>query len=683
MQSGDGVKDLLESGLAHHRAGDLTGALACYREILGREPRDADALHLSGVIARQGGDLATSERLIGEAIQINGSVAMYHHNFGRTQALRGQFDRAAESYRRALSLNAGDVDSMQMLAKLLAEAGDVSQAIALYKSVLQLSATRSEVYYNLGFLLKSHGDMESALTYYKRATELFPKSSDSHFNLGKTLYEAGRSDECIRSYEKVLELDPADAETHNCLARVLHERGDLGLARMSYLRALELRPDFAEALSNLGALQMDAGELKTAEALLRRAIAVKPDLMSAYCNLGSVLTKQGDALGAIEAFRRVLLDDPRDVATLCNLGCTLDALGDNDGAASCFRMALEVEPTSPLARFNLSSHLLLEGNFAEGWREYEQRWEVRQFAGKREPFAQPQWRGEPIRGARIYVYAEQGLGDTLHFLRYIPVLVELGAEVVLEVQPFLHALVRDNYPAVRVVTKGERPEEVDWHCPLLSLAGVFRTDLSNLPAAVPYLHAGTEKKGIWSRRLGGDELRVGMVWTGNPEHTRDRMRSIPITQFGRLTEVKAATFFSLQKGLTAERWGEVAAATRGVTDLGWALEDFTDTAAIVANLDLVITVDTSVAHLVGALGKPVWILLPHAPDWRWLKDRTDSPWYPTAKLFRQTVAGQWGDVLDRVAKDLEQMSGRGPFEGRPVQGHRPLFAGKLTEETLS
>ena len=656
MQSSAKARDLLRSGLAHHRAGDLKSAQTCYSEIIRREPRNADALHLSGVVARQQDDLEASKRLIRKAIAINEFVATYHHNLGRTHALQGNLTLAIASYRRALSLHAEDVDSMQALARLLGETGEVSQAIALYKTVLDLSPGRSEVYYSLGLLLKVCGDMESALEFYKRAAELFPETSDSHFNLAKTLYEAGRPAESLLCYQRVLALNPDDAETHNCVARILHERGDLGLARQSYLRALHLCPDFPEALSNLGALQMDAGEFKTAQALLRRAIAVKPDLMNAYCNLGSLLTKQGDALGAVEAFRKVLMKNPRDVTTLSNLGCTLDALGDSDGAASCFRMALEVEPTSSLARFNLSSHILLAGDFAEGWREYEQRWEVRQFAGKREPFAQPQWQGEPILGSRIYVYAEQGLGDTLHFVRYVPKLVELGAEVVLEVQPLLYSLLRDMGPAVRVVPKRERPQDVDWHCPLLSLAGVFRTDLGNMPAAVPYLHAEPGKKETWSRRLATVGLRVGLVWTGNPEHTRDRLRSIPIAHFGRLTEVKGSTFYSLQKGLTAKQWDDVAAATRDLTDLGLELEDFTDTAAIVANLDLVITVDTSVAHLAGAMGKPVWILLPHAPDWRWLKDRTDSPWYPTARLFRQTVAGRWGDVLDRVAADLQQLA---------------------------
>ena len=648
------AREPLQAGLAHHRAGRLAQAAACYGRLLEENPRNADALHLSGVLARQEGRLEASERLIGKAIQLSPGVSTYHYNLGRTYALEGRRGDAKQSYRQAIRLNGRDADSMQMLVQVLEEPGEAGEAIELCERVLELAPDREAVYLHLAFLLRSRDEIPAALEIYRRAVSLFPESSDSHFNLGKALYEAGRPEECIPCYERVLALKPDDAEAYNCLGRVLHERGDLGLARESYLRAVTLNPEFAEALSNLGALQMDAGEYKTGEAVLRRALTLKPDLWNAHCNLGSILARQGDALGAVAAFRTVLMANPHDVPTLCSLGFTLDALGDEAGAASCFRLALKGQPGSSLARFNLSSHLLLEGNFAEGWREYEQRWLVRQFAGKREPFAQPQWRGEPIRGARMYVYAEQGLGDTLQFVRYVPMLAELGAQVLLEVQAPLLELLRNLHPAVEVMVKGERPQEVDWHSPLLSLPGAFGTDLSNIPAPIPYLQADATKCTAWSRRLATDGLRVGVVWTGNPEHMRDRLRSIFFSQFRRLTAVAGATFYALQKGLTVAQREELALAGT-VVDLGDELRDFTDTAAIVANLDLVITVDTSVAHLAGALGKPVWILLPHAPDWRWLRERSDSPWYPTARLFRQTVAGQWNSVLDEVERELQTL----------------------------
>ncbi len=647
-------RELLQTGLVHHRAGRFAQASACYGRLLQANPRNPDALHLSGVLARQEDRLDVSARLIGTAIQLSGGVSTYHYNLARTFALQGRRGEAKESYRRAIRLNGRDADSLQMLAQLLEEPGEAAEAMELCKRVIELAPEREAVYLHLAFLLKTRGEVAAALELYRRAVGLFPDSSDSHFSLGKALYEAGRPEECIPCYERALALKPDDTEAHNCLGRVLHERGDLGLARQSYLRAVTLNPEFAEALSNLGALQMDAGEYRTGEAVLRRAIALKPGLWNAHCNLGSILARQGDALGAIAAFRTVLMENPRDVPTLCSLGFTLDALGDEAGAASCFRLALEVQPESSLARFNFSSHLLLEGNFADGWPEYEHRWLVRQFAGKREPFAQPQWRGEPIRGARIYVYAEQGLGDTLQFVRYVPMLVELGAEVVLEVQPPLLALLENLHPAVRVIVKGERPREVDWHSPLLSLPGAFGTDLSNIPAPVPYLQADAGKCAAWSRRLATEGLRVGVVWTGNPEHTRDRLRSISFSQFRRLVDIEGVAFYALQKGLTVAQREEIALAGK-VVDLDAELQDFTDTAAIVANLDLVIAVDTSVAHLAGALGKPVWILLPHAPDWRWLRERGDSPWYPTARLFRQTVAGQWGGVLEQVERELQAL----------------------------
>ena len=637
-------------GLEHHRAGRLPEASACYAAALRIDPGHADGLNLSGVLARQRGDLSVSERLITKAIQRNGAVATYHHNLARTKALQGRVNEAVESFGRALKLNDRDAESLQMLAEILVSRGAFAEAVDLYQRLLALKPGEPAVYFRIGTLHKVCGEMKQALRVYRRAASLFPANADAAFNLAMALFEANRKAEAVEYFEAVLEARPDDSEAYNCLGLVHHELLKTDLAKEAYLNALRVRPDFPEALSNLGALLMDMGELELSEALVRRAIGLMPELLNAHCNLGNVLARRGDAVGAIESLRRVLAVDPRHAEALCAVGFLLDKMGDEAGALECFQMALEMKPESPLNQFNLSSHTLAAGKFAEGWRQYERRWEVRQFKEATREFARPRWKGEDLRGASIYVYAEQGLGDTIHFARYVPLLVQRGAKVILEVQPLLLNLLRGLHPEVRVVAgRAEVSENYEWVCPLMSLPGIFGTDLSNIPGTGPYLFAQPSLVEAWAQRVAGETLRVGLVWSGSTEHTRDHLRSMSLQQFERVLALPGTSFYSMQKGNGAaqlQRFGE------RVVDLGRELMDFTDTSAVIANLDLVITVDTSVAHLAAAMGKPTWILLHHAPDWRWLRGRTDSPWYPTVRLFTQTSAGRWEDVLERIVVEL-------------------------------
>ena len=642
----------IEEGLGHHRAGRLPEASACYAAVLRTDPQHADALNLSGVLARQRGDLSISDRLISKAIQRNGSVATYHHNLARTRAAQGRVDEAVQSFRKALKLNAADVESLQMLAELLVNRGELAEASSCYERLLALGPGEPGVYFRIGALEKLCGEMERALATYERAVTLFPQNPDAHFNLATALLEANRPAEAVEHYEAVLAVRPDDSEAYNCLGLARHRLLQMGLAKEAYLNALRLRPEFPEAFSNLGALLMDLGELELSEALVRRAIALMPGLLNAHCNLGNVLARKGDAVAAIASLRTVLTSAPRHAEALCALGFLLDRIGDEAGAFQCFTLALKEKPDSPLMQFNLSSHTLAAGKFAEGWRQYERRWEVRQFCAALRGFDKPRWKGEDLSGSSIYVYAEQGLGDTIHFARYVPLLVERGATVYFEVQPLLLNLLRDLHPSVHVVAgREEVSAEYAWVCPLLSLPGVFGTDLSNIPGTAPYVFARPALAQGWAERMAGETLRVGLVWSGSTEHTRDGLRSMTLRQLERLVATPGTTFYSVQKGNGAAQLCEFSLRER-VTDLGPELLDFIDTAAVIANLDLVITVDTSVAHLAAAMGKPTWILVHHAPDWRWLRGRRDSPWYPTVRLFTQPGAGRWDEVLEQAVAEL-------------------------------
>ena len=648
------VGECLNHGLAHHRAGKFAEASACYAAILRTLPAHADALHLSGLIARERGDLLASERLITQAIHSRSTVSAFHYNLGNTLEQLGKRREAVESYRRALSLDPLNLPALQRIDGAMGDQSDPAEVIALYEAFLKHSPDSAEAHYDLGRLQQRIGNLSNAVRYYRKAITLQPTCFEFHFNLAAMLFQSGQFADAAASYRQAILLRPEDAEAHYSLGVVLQTLKDENAAMQAYISALRINPDYPQALSNLGALCVDRDDPKAAEGLLRRSIALDPSNASAHCNLANALAKLGNIAGALESSRTALTLDPTHALALCNLGVHLESFGDTAGAMQCYQAALAAHPDSQLAQYFVGLQHLLSGNFAAGWQGYEARWATPDFRHMRPNSLPPQWRGEDIRGSRILIYHEQGFGDTLQFVRYVPRVAALGATVVLKVQPPLVRLLRSIYSgAITVVpTESEEGSDAEWSCPLLSLPQVFSSNLANIPQYVPYLPADPMETDAWAQRLSANGLRVGLVWAGNPKHTRDRQRSIALEQLGRLTRMQGVTFYSLQKGAAST---DPASSPLPIIDLSEHLEDFAVTAAVIANLDLVICVDTAVAHLAGAMGKPVWLLLAHVCDWRWLRDRTDSPWYPTMRLFRQQAIGRWGDVLERVEQGLEVM----------------------------
>ena len=670
-ESSQSLIQLLNDGLTHHQTGELALAEGCYREVLVHDASHPDALNLLGVLARGRGELALSEELIRRAIERSPDVATYHHSLGRSYALREETQAAAASFRRAIALNPTDVDSMQVLGTLLATGGEPAEAIAWYTRALALSPDRPELQIVLTELLKSNGDKAGALERARLAAAQLPQHFDLQYLLASMLIEAGLSEEALAPLDRAIRLKPEEHLPYHCLGTLLHELGRSDQARAAYVQALRIKPDFVDSLSNLGALFKESGELRSGELLLRKAIELDPTFLNAHCNLGCLLEKQGDSLAALECFRAVLTLDQNHVAALCNLGLTLDNLGDEEGAKTCYRLAIQQQPEHPLCRFNLSLHHLADADFEAGWQEYEHRWRTPPFLGKRTAFTQKQWSGESLRGSTIFVYAEQGLGDTIQFYRYLPMLVELGAKVIFEVQAELFELLRDLHPAIQVIRKGEAvPQGWQWHCPLLSLPLAFGTDLHTIPGQTPYLSARTNQHagrvaGLQDVSPERSGLKVGLVWSGNPGHCRDLARSLPLASLNGLLMLPGATYYSLQKGSSAKQLEQIPEASRPI-DLGLFLNDFTDTAELIESLDLVLAVDTSVAHLAGALGKPVWIMLPCVSDWRWLKGRSDNPWYASARLFRQNSPGDWNGVIRQVEEELRLLVQGCGFEFVPT-----------------
>jgi len=426
-----------------------------------------------------------------------------------------------------------------------------------------------------------------------------------------------------------------------------------GPALRAMHRAAQLLPNDEEAHSNLGMALAEANELSAAEIFLRHAVTLNPRHAQALSNLGNLLSRQGRLADAEACQRQALEIEPNYVAALCNLGSTLHDLGRIDEANASYRRALEIEPDCAQAQWNASMSKLLTCNFAEGWEQYEWRWQTDAFLTTKRHFTQAQWSGrQSLQGKTILLHAEQGLGDILQFCRYAKIVAAHGATVILQVPAALKTVLSGLAGVTRLITDDDPLPALDLHCPLLSLPLACGTTLASIPADIPYLFAQASITAMWRERLPATHLpRVGVAWSGNPLHRHDYKRSIALSDFADLFDAQSQ-FVCLQKEVRNSDQN-VLNAHPDLVYFGDALQDFAQTAALIDLLDLVITVDTAVAHLAAAMGKTVWILLPFQADWRWLMQRSDSPWYPNARLFRQTGINDWSNVISEVQYALE------------------------------
>ena len=510
------------------------------------------------------------------------------------------------------------------------------------------------------------GQITLARRCYQRLAELLPQSAKAHLGLGTALEWLGEWEAAAACYRRALDIQPDSPNIYGSLGRLYFRQGAFREAAELCRRAVVLAPRRQEIYNLLGYALVNAGDYVGAVEVYRRALALKPDSPYTVCGLGYFFERQGDLASAAESYRRVIKLDPRLADAHLHLGITHFLQGDLGKARECFERVRELAPDNAEARTFLGHIHLLQGNFPLGWSEHEYRWSTPHFLRDRRKLLQPRWQGEPLEGSRILLHAEQGLGDTLQFVRYVPLVQARGGNVVLEVQTRLHRLLARIPGAGMVIRRGEAFPEVDWQCPLLSLPWAFRTGLNSIPAQIPYVHPDAAQVEAWGQRLAGNLLRIGLVWGGSPTFPHEHWRSIPLEQLAPLTQLAGATFYSLQMGPQASQVKRLGSRVH-LIDLQNDQEDLADAAAIVANLGLVISVDTSIAHLAGAMGKPVWILLHKSPDWRWLLNREDSPWYPTARLFRQSILGNWQDVVERVKRELRELVARtaGPTSRGP------------------
>jgi tetratricopeptide (TPR) repeat protein len=687
-----GIAEMLARAWKHQQAGGFSQAEQIYRQILHEDPTQADAWCFLGTVCQAQGRLAEAGTHYRRATELWPGHRIAHNGLAIILAETGKLDEAAAAFLQLLQWTPTDADAHNNLGLVRGRQGQLDEAIACFRQALQLRSDYASARGNLQQALEhkraqaqrlaaqvvqsggnlaatsaalnqraaaliQQGQFDQAKILLQQALQLEPNNADAQINLANVFVRLEKYDEAIVQYQLALQSQPDHFGAHYILGIALHDKGRLIEAEAHYREAVRLNPNFADTYNSLGLTLMQQGRVDEAVACYHRALHLKPNFLQACNNLGAALGQQDKLDDAINCYRHALRLDPHCAEACNNLGMVLKLKGEFDAALTCFEDTLRLEPRFASAHWNRSVIWLLRGDFERGWPEYEFRWDQPDF-GKRH-FVQLLWDGSDLGGKTILIYAEQGLGDTLQFVRYIPLVQQRGGRVIFQCQPPLLRLLA-NFPGVeRLLTQESPLSAFDVHAPLLSLPGIFRTSLTTVPSAVPYLQADPELMQGWKAELATVEgFKVGIAWQGNPAFRDDRQRSIRLARFARLARVPGVRLINLQKGPGTDQLQEIEGQFP-VLDFGSRLDDvagpFMDTAAIIKSLDLVICSDTAVAHLAGALAVPVWVALPLVPDWRWLLEGEDCPWYPTMRLFRQTRHGDWESVFDRIAEELQAL----------------------------
>ncbi len=568
----------------------------------------------------------------------------------------GQLRQAADICRQVVAVDPGHFRAWLLLGLASRDLGLAGEAVACLTRATQLQPSSAEAFFQLGTVLSQTNQVDEAMGCFRRALELEPDNLPALANLGVIYAQLEKWAEAADCFGRVAHADRQNAAVEMNLALALERTGKIEGAIGRYLRAIELAPDDAIAHSNLGSLLGRLGRTSEALSHHRRAVELAPTMATALYNLGRALVERWDFEEARQCFVRVLQLEPNHALAQMNLGYVQTRLGQHDEAIAGYRRALALAPRDVDLHFNYATVLLRAGRFAEGWPEFEWRPSALLL---RESAVEPCWNGQPLGQGTILIRCEQGFGDALQFIRYAPLVRARAGKVCVSCRAPLAKLLASCEGIDEVVIEGDAPPAHDAYVPLLSLPRIFGTTLQTIPNAVPYLRPEASAVEAWRRELGSHGgLEIGIVWQGNPGQQEDRARSITLVQFAPLAELPGVRLYSLQFGEGREQLRDLAGQFP-VTDLGDQLGDFDNTAAIMQNLDLLVTCDSAPAHLAGAIGAKVWVPLASTADWRWLMGRDDSPWYPTMRLFRQTRMGDWAPVFQQIRGALADLaSGR-------------------------
>ncbi|MGA9072242.1 MAG: tetratricopeptide repeat protein [Terracidiphilus sp.] len=660
------LNGLCANALRFHQQGQLAEAERLYRQVLELDPHHADSLHLLGVLAHQVGRNDVAVELISKAIARDRRPAAFHTNLGTALQALGRLEEAKASYQRALGINPNLAEARMNLGVILEAQGRREEAEASFRHALRSNPNLAEAHVNLGNVLQAQGKLEEAAASHARAMALKPEFAEACFNHANALQALGRFEEAVTDYRRALELRPEVAVYHSNLGNTLLAMGQLDEAEACYRQALALKPDYAEASYNLGNLRNAQSKLEEAAECYRRAIGLKPQLAEAHYNLGNTLHTLDRLEEAAVSFEQALALRPNYAEAHYNLGCVFEESGRMPEALAAMGRALAIKPDYPQARFAQALVQLRCGDFENGWRNYEHRWQSPDHDTPRRAYAQPLWTGEKLSSGRLLLWGEQGIGDEIQFAGLFADALRTGCRITLDCDPRLHPLFARSFPEIEVVS-GCKPAEAPAdlfaaHLPIGSLPGVFRGSEASFAATTsPYLKADAAERELFRSRYADGRLLTGLAWQTKNQKT-GRKRSIALQEFAPLFALSGARWISLQYGEfdALERQAAAAGAPLVIdrqVDQFASIDRF---AAQVAAMDLIVTIDNSTAHIAAALGLPVWLLLPFAADWRWMLGRAESPWYPTLRIFRQPKIGDWESVLAEVEDVLRKQLARQP-----------------------
>lgn len=635
----------LDAAFEAYEQGRIEPAEQGFLSVLELSPREFDALHMLGVIAMQRRDFDRAAAWLQQALAADAEAGMAYANLGIVQMEAGRPTQALAAFDQAIRLEpSAGVYFGRGLAQLALRQWNA--ALVSLKQALALQPDHAEAHFNCGTAYLELRRYNDAALHYSQTLKLQPQHVSALINRGHALLELQRFGEAAADYDRALTLDPARPAAWAGLGHAYAQIGRFADALISYDKALALKPGQLDVLINRGTVLHRLKRFAEAAASYRQALALAPDNAHLLNNLSSALREAEQFDEARVHAERALVLDPELPDAHTNLGNALLGLGRPAEASTAFERSLSQRPDDVEARWALAWSSLLAGDWARGLPALEVRSKRAGFVSMQRNLRQPLWLGDAdLRGRSILLHAEQGFGDTLQFCRYVPLVAERGARVLLEVQPALKDLMASLAGGAQVFSLGEAPvSEAEFHCPLMSLPLAFKSTPDDLPAAPAYLRATPQRSQELAARLGPRTLpRVGLCWSGNAAHSNDRHRSIPLQALLAALPT-GAQYYCVQQDVRASD-APALQARPDIVHQPDLLQTFDATAALIEQLDLVISVDTSVAHLAGALGRPTWILLTQVPDWRWLMDRTDTPWYPTARLFRQAAWGQWTQPL--------------------------------------
>jgi len=645
-------EDKFPIAVKYYKSGDLESAISTLESMVKANPKDYDVLAFLGGINLSSGNHEKAIEYFKKVITCCPNHPTAHYNLGFSNQQLNRLDEAEKNYKKALAVNSGYIDAINNLGVICHSLGKKEEAREYYKKVLSVEKENSKAFNNMGNLESSLGNYSEAELYYTKSIAIDPDNAIYSLNLSDCYIKQKRLDAAVGVLQNLIIKKPGYYQAYNSLGAIFLRQKKYEDADELFHRAIKLKEDFWEAYQNLGHCYEKMNMNSEAVLTYKQALEINKDNSGAKIKLSNIYLQEGRYSESEEYLEDLNKDDQLKALSYTNLGVSKLKQGKIDEAIEYTVKALQENDQLAITHYNYSHALLLQGNFIEGWNEYEWRKLMDNFELRN--FSKPVLIDENIYGKKVLVCCEQGLGDSIHFVRYLPMLKKMGAYVIFECDPRLTDILSDCEGIDQFIVrdgKNEPSVEYDFYTYLLSLPLYFKTESQNIPVKNPYININKSKIDDWSKIIAvNGNINVGIVWAGNPKHTNDKNRSCDLQNFTELFEIPHTKYFSLQKGKGLEQIDKIQ--SHFINNLDSQLTSFEETAAAIMNLDLLISVDTSVAHLAGALGKNVWIMLPFLPDWRWQLERSDSPWYPSARLFRQTDEKKWNSIIQEIKSEL-------------------------------